>query len=60
MRMQDQQAWIVKNRKDPKYKKYFSRAYGKRPLEELYDLKKDPYQMNNVARESGMRVSGLN
>ena len=46
-------AWIVKNRKDPKYKKYFSRAYGKRPLEELYDLKKDPYQMNNVARESG-------
>ena len=46
-------AWIVKNRKDPKYKKYFSRAYGKRPLEELYDLGKDPYQMNNVARESG-------
>ena len=45
-------AWIVKNRKDPKYKKYFSRAYGKRPLEELYDLGKDPYQMNNVARES--------
>lgn len=28
---------------------YFSLVAAKRPLEELYDLRKDPYQLNNVA-----------
>ncbi|MCM8534071.1 MAG: sulfatase [Lentisphaeraceae bacterium] len=41
-------AWMVKNRKE--YKKDFDHAYGKRPMYELYDLKKDPHQMNNVAQ----------
>jgi hypothetical protein len=27
----------------------FELAFGKRPAEELYDLRKDPAQMNNVA-----------
>jgi len=44
-------AWIVTHRNDPAWKAYYNRAYGKRPREELYDLKKDPQQMNNVAAE---------
>lgn len=42
-------AWLVANRKDPQWKPYFDRAYGKRPRLELFDLKKDSHQMNNVA-----------
>ena len=41
-------AWIVTNRKDPKVKPFFDHAYGKRPREELYDMKKDPDQMKNI------------
>lgn len=44
-------AWIVTNRNDPKWKPYYDHAYGKRPRLELFDLKKDPHQMNNVANE---------
>jgi len=29
--------------------KFYSLAFGKRPAEELYDLKKDPHQIDNVA-----------
>lgn len=42
-------AWIVSHRNDPMWKKYFEHAYGKRPREELFDMKKDPHQMKNVA-----------
>lgn len=45
-------AWIVGKRKDPKWKFYFDHAYGKRAREELFDLKKDPHQMKNVAGEA--------
>lgn len=44
-------AWIVDHRNDPKWKFYFDHAYGKRPRLELFDLGKDPFQMNNVATE---------
>ena len=44
-------AWIVTNRKDPKAKPFFEHAYGKRPREELYDMKKDPHQMKNLAQD---------
>ena len=44
-------AWIVANRSDPKVKPFFEHAYGKRPREELFDLRKDPHQMKNVARD---------
>ena len=33
------------------WKPFFDRAYGKRPGEELYDLKADPDQIHNVAAE---------
>ena len=44
-------AWIVTNRKDPKVKPFFEHAYGKRSREELYDMKKDPDQMKNLASD---------
>jgi hypothetical protein len=40
---------MLKYRDDPKVKKLVELAFGKRPAEELYDLRKDPDQLNNVA-----------
>ncbi len=42
-------AWLIGERNGPRWKSLFSMAYGKRPREELYDLKSDPDQMTNVA-----------
>ncbi|MFN6053838.1 MAG: sulfatase/phosphatase domain-containing protein [Planctomycetia bacterium] len=42
-------AWLVTNRNDPKWSWHYEFAFGKRPAEELYDLRKDPDQVNNVA-----------
>lgn len=44
-------AWLVGKCEDLKWKSYFDAAYGKRPREELYDLKTDPYQTKNVAAD---------
>jgi arylsulfatase A-like enzyme len=41
--------YIVGHRNDPKLKKYYQLCCGKRPADELYDLSKDPHQLNNVA-----------
>ena len=43
-------AWIVSNRYRADVKPFFENAYGKRPMEELYDLKADPHQLINVAK----------
>ncbi len=45
-------AWLVSHRKDPAWGWMFDMAYGKRPREELYDLKTDPHQMKNVAQDA--------
>jgi len=45
-------AWLVEHRNDPHWKQSFDHAYGKRPREELFDLKKDPHQMHNVAADA--------
>jgi N-sulfoglucosamine sulfohydrolase len=42
-------SYMLKYRDDPKVNKLFELAFGKRPAEELYDLRKDPDQLNNVA-----------
>ncbi len=42
-------AWMVLNRKDPRWKPSFEHAYGKRPREELFDLRSDPDQMKRSA-----------
>jgi uncharacterized sulfatase len=44
--------YMMEHRDDPKVKKLFELAFEKRPAEELYDLKKDPAQLNNVAEKT--------
>ncbi|MEX0677034.1 MAG: sulfatase [Pirellulales bacterium] len=44
-------AWLVTHRDDAQWKRYFDHAYGKRPREELFDLKNDRDQMTNVAKD---------
>jgi uncharacterized sulfatase len=45
-------AYLVTRRRDPAVQPFFERAFGKRPAEELYDLRRDPDQMKNVAGET--------
>jgi len=42
---------MLKYRNEPEVAGLFELAFGKRPAEELYDLRKDPGQLNNVAGE---------
>jgi len=42
-------AWMVQNRKDPRWSEHWRLGYEKRPAEELYDLRSDIDQMRNVA-----------
>lgn len=44
-------AWLVTNRNDSAVRPYFERAFGRRPVEELYDLRRDPHQLKNVATD---------
>lgn len=40
---------ILEHKDELVAKRYFELCFGKRPAEELYDLKKDPDQVNNIA-----------
>jgi arylsulfatase A-like enzyme len=40
---------ILAQRRDSSMARYFELAFAKRPAEELYDLRKDPFQLTNVA-----------
>jgi len=44
--------YILDHRDEPGMQKFFQLCFGKRPAEELYDLRKDPQQMDNVAGQS--------
>jgi hypothetical protein len=44
-------AWLIAHRDDLKWKWHYDFAFGKRPAEELYDLRKDPDQTSNVAAD---------
>ncbi len=45
-------SYIVDNRdKDETHRKLYELSFAKRPAEELYDLKKDPDQLKNVAND---------
>jgi arylsulfatase A-like enzyme len=46
-------AWMVQHRNDSQWKWLYDFAFGKRPAEELYDLKKDPDMVINLAGEEG-------
>ncbi len=41
--------FVIEHRDDPKYRQFYQLAFAQRPGEELYDLRKDPDQLNNVA-----------
>lgn len=42
-------AYILIHRDEPKVKPLYELAFGKRPARELFDLRKDPWEMHNVA-----------
>jgi uncharacterized sulfatase len=44
-------SYMLQHRDDPAVKPLFELACSKRPAEELYDLKKDPGQLKNVAAD---------
>ncbi|MDO8545207.1 MAG: sulfatase [Opitutaceae bacterium] len=44
-------AWLVTHRNQPDIKSAFEVLFGRRAAEELYDLRKDPHQLDNVAGE---------
>jgi uncharacterized sulfatase len=44
-------AWLVAHRNEKEWKWHYDHAFGKRPAEELYDLRSDPDQVKNVAGE---------
>lgn len=41
--------YLLAHQKDPAFARHISLVFGKRPAEELYDLRRDPDQLNNVA-----------
>ncbi len=41
--------YILDHRDEPGMRQFFQLCFAKRPAEELYDLSKDPHQINNVA-----------
>jgi uncharacterized sulfatase len=41
--------YLLEHKDEEGMKKLFELAFGKRPAEELYDLAKDPEQLNNIA-----------
>lgn len=43
---------MIANRETPAVARFYEMACGKRPAEELYDLRKDPDQQVNVAQQS--------
>jgi N-sulfoglucosamine sulfohydrolase len=44
-------AWLITHRDDPKGKWFYDLSFGKRPAEELYDVRKDPDQIKNLAAD---------
>ncbi len=44
-------AWLISHREEHDVEPLYDLAFGKRPREELYDLRSDPDYLNNVAAE---------
>jgi arylsulfatase A-like enzyme len=44
--------FLIENADNPQYKQYYDLSFGKRPGEELYDIKNDPYQLTNLANNT--------
>jgi len=50
-------AWMIHHRDEAEVRRSFDLGFGKRPMEELYDLGEDPHYMHNVAGEA--RYAGV-
>lgn len=50
-------AWMVMHRSEAAVRPLYDLAFGKRPAQELYDLRKDPFQMKNVAGDPAYAAS---
>jgi arylsulfatase A-like enzyme len=44
-------SWLVAHQHDAAWKWHFDTAFARRPAEELYDLKRDPQQVKNLAAD---------
>ncbi len=44
-------AWLITHRQETEWKWHYEFAFGKRPGEELYDVRKDPDQVTNLATD---------
>ncbi len=51
--------FIVEHAADPDYLKYYNWCFAKRPAEELYDIKNDPFQLTNLAAETNYKNISL-
>jgi uncharacterized sulfatase len=45
--------YLIENMNDPEVSHYFEIAVEKRPAEELFNIKDDPYSIHNLAEEEG-------
>jgi N-sulfoglucosamine sulfohydrolase len=50
-------AWLVEHRNDPQWKGAYEAAFLPRPGEELYDIRKDPDQLHNLAADPSFRTA---
>lgn len=48
-------SYIIQHRNHKNLARFFNLACGKRPFEELYNLRDDPYELNNVADDPNYR-----
>ena len=46
--------FLMANALEPAIRPYYLMAYGRRPAEELYDLRKDPDQLRNIASDPAL------
>lgn len=44
-------AWLITHREEPQWRWFYEFAFGRRPTEELYDVRRDPDQVNNLAAD---------
>ncbi len=42
-------AWMILNRQDAQWQSHWQLGFGRRPAEELYDLRRDPDYLHNLA-----------
>lgn len=44
--------WLIEHGDEPENRRWWEYAFAKRPAEELYDLRKDPWEIHNVAGDA--------